>query len=128
MFNQISFVAHRVLNNPMVSRIQTMSVKASFLQCHEFGPPEKVLQIREREVKAPEDNEVLVKILVAPINPADINVIQGECSFEVARGSAGKSIMNSFFQANMASVHNCHLFLATNASPKYWSVVKRFQM
>lgn len=56
-----------------------MSVKRSFLQCDEFGPPEKVLHQRTAELNSPADNEILVRVLVAPINPADINVIQGEC-------------------------------------------------
>lgn len=76
-----------LINSPLSTRIQSMSLKATFLQCDEFGPPEKVLQIRSAELKTPADNEVLVKILVSPINPADINIIQGKnVSFSTHHG------------------------------------------
>lgn len=60
--------------------MQPMSVKSRFLQFGECGEPHKVLEIHETELDAPKDDEVLVKMLVAPINPADINVIQGKFS------------------------------------------------
>lgn len=83
MFSRISLGANRVLTHPLLTR--SMSVKTTFLQCDEFGPPEKVLRIRSTELKAPADNEVLVKVLVSPINPADINIIQGKvCPFDPA--------------------------------------------
>lgn len=79
MFSRIALRVNRMLINPPLStRIQSMSLKTTFLQCDEFGSPERVLQIRSAELKTPADNEVLVKILVSPINPADINIIQGE--------------------------------------------------
>lgn len=78
MFSRIALGANRMRTSPLLTRVQSMSVKTSFLQCEEFGPPEKVLHQRTAELKAPADNEILVKILVSPINPADINVIQGE--------------------------------------------------
>lgn len=84
MLSRISLRGSCVLGNQLLTRTQSMSVKASFLQCDEFGAPEKVLRIRSTEIKSPADSEVLVKVLVAPINPADINIIQGECLIEVA--------------------------------------------
>lgn len=84
MLSRISLRGSRVLGNQLLTRTQLMSVKASFLQCDDFGAPEKVLQIRSTEIKAPADSEILVKVLVAPINPADINIIQGECLLQVA--------------------------------------------
>lgn len=54
-----------------------MSVKSTFLQIEELGDPQKVLKKCETQLDAPKENEVLVKILVAPINPAAINIIQG---------------------------------------------------
>lgn len=84
MFGRISLGVNRVLTNPLVTRIQSMSVKTSFLLCEEFGPPEKVLHQRTIELKAPADNEILVKTLIAPINPADINTIQGERPSDMA--------------------------------------------
>lgn len=57
--------------------IRTMSVKSKFLQIDELGDPEKVLKIREAQLNSPKDNEILVKMIAAPINPAIINIIQG---------------------------------------------------
>lgn len=58
-------------------RTQSMSVNVSYLQFDEFGQPDKVVKRHETKLDAPKENEILVKILVAPINPADINIIQG---------------------------------------------------
>jgi trans-2-enoyl-CoA reductase len=45
----------------------------------EYGDPEKILHLEttELEAKALKDNEVFVKWRAAPINPADINQLQG---------------------------------------------------
>lgn len=59
------------------SQYRALSVKATFLHVEEFGDPQKVVKVHEQQLNAPNDNEVLVKMLMAPINPADINVIQG---------------------------------------------------
>lgn len=47
---------------------------ASFLTC---GAPEQVLEVKSTPVREPEEGELLVRMLAAPINPADINFIQG---------------------------------------------------
>lgn len=57
--------------------IRAMSVKSTFLQIEELGEPHKVLKKCETQLDSPKDNEVLVKILATPINPAAINIIQG---------------------------------------------------
>ncbi|XP_055627949.1 enoyl-[acyl-carrier-protein] reductase, mitochondrial [Toxorhynchites rutilus septentrionalis] len=55
-----------------------MSVIASVLRYHEFGDPAKVLQLQQETISDPTGDEVLIKTLCAPINPADINTIQGK--------------------------------------------------
>lgn len=55
-----------------------MSVLSTYLEYAEHGEPGKVVAKREAQLDSPKSNEVLVKILAAPINPADINVIQGK--------------------------------------------------
>jgi trans-2-enoyl-CoA reductase len=45
---------------------------------HEFGPPETVLSIAEEEVPAPRAGEVLIRVEASPINPADLNIIEGK--------------------------------------------------
>lgn len=44
----------------------------------EFGDPLNVLKVRETEVPCLGTQDVLVRMLAAPINPADINTIQGK--------------------------------------------------
>ncbi|XP_050298766.1 enoyl-[acyl-carrier-protein] reductase, mitochondrial isoform X2 [Anthonomus grandis grandis] len=44
----------------------------------EYGDPLKVIQLTETELPDPKPDEVLVKLLAAPVNPADINTIQGK--------------------------------------------------
>lgn len=66
---------------PKTLLIQTkaLSVKSSFLQFDDFGEPHKVVQKHDVELDSAQikENDVLVKMLIAPINPADINIIQG---------------------------------------------------
>jgi trans-2-enoyl-CoA reductase len=45
---------------------------------HEFGPPEKVLSLVEEEVPEPRAGEVLIRVEASPINPADLNIIEGK--------------------------------------------------
>lgn len=53
-----------------------MNVKAIVLR--EFGSPLDVLTLEESTLPDPGAGEVLVQMLKAPINPADINVIEGK--------------------------------------------------
>ncbi|KAH8299282.1 hypothetical protein KR044_000111 [Drosophila immigrans] len=55
-----------------------MSIVARSLKYTQHGEPQDVLQLVEDKLAAPMDQQVLVKILAAPINPADINTIQGK--------------------------------------------------
>lgn len=46
--------------------------------CHyEYGPPEKVVRLEEGTIPEVGDDEILIKTTLAPINPADINMIEG---------------------------------------------------
>ncbi|KAG8225587.1 hypothetical protein J437_LFUL002106 [Ladona fulva] len=53
------------------------SFKASKLVYAEYGDPSKVVSVEEEEMPSPKMGEVLVRMLAAPVNPADINTIQG---------------------------------------------------
>ncbi|MFZ4764587.1 MAG: MDR family NADPH-dependent oxidoreductase [Roseimicrobium sp.] len=44
---------------------------------HETGKPCDVLRLEPSEARAPRGHEVLVRMLYAPINPADLNLIEG---------------------------------------------------
>jgi len=47
--------------------------------CHAFGDPCKVVEVESRQIDDEQlgPEQVLVEMLVAPVNPADINIIQG---------------------------------------------------
>jgi len=42
-----------------------------------FGPPSEVLELQSLELPSLAENEVRLRILAAPINPADLNLIEG---------------------------------------------------
>ena len=52
------------------------SIKAIVYQAH--GKPEEVLRLEEQELPAVADDEARVRVLAAPINPADLNQIEGK--------------------------------------------------
>ncbi len=52
------------------------SIKAIVYRAH--GKPEEVLHLEEQELRPIGENEALVRLLAAPINPADLNAIQGK--------------------------------------------------
>ncbi|CAL7948641.1 unnamed protein product [Xylocopa violacea] len=52
------------------------NVKSLFYK--EYGEPINVLQFTTQPINQPENNQVSVKWLLAPVNPADINTIQGK--------------------------------------------------
>jgi trans-2-enoyl-CoA reductase len=52
------------------------SIKAIVYQAH--GKPEEVLRLEEQKLPAPAADEAVVRVLAAPINPADLNQIEGK--------------------------------------------------
>ncbi|BFG04232.1 enoyl-[acyl-carrier-protein] reductase mitochondrial [Drosophila madeirensis] len=63
---------------PVAHWCRHMSVVAKSLKYTQHGEPQDVLQLVEDTLPDPKDKQVLVRILAAPINPADINTIQGK--------------------------------------------------
>ncbi|EDW74553.2 uncharacterized protein Dwil_GK21344 [Drosophila willistoni] len=55
-----------------------MAIVAKSLKYTKHGEPQDVLELVEQKIESPQAKQVLVKILAAPINPADINTIQGK--------------------------------------------------
>ena len=63
----------RILSNLSIRRC------ASRLAYNEYGPPSEVIQLEQFDDPTPaQDANVVVKMLAAPVHPADINTIQGE--------------------------------------------------
>ena len=63
----------RILSNLYLRRY------ASRLTYKEYGPPSEVIQLEQFEDPSliPKDAKIVVKMLAAPVHPADINTIQG---------------------------------------------------
>lgn len=56
----------------------SMDDTVKLLLYKEYGEPVNVLQITKATMNKPNENQVAVKWLLAPVNPADINTIQGK--------------------------------------------------
>ncbi|MGA0846176.1 MAG: alcohol dehydrogenase catalytic domain-containing protein, partial [Luteolibacter sp.] len=57
-----------------MDQTSTLPLRLSF---HQVGQACDVLQLEEFSPRPPEPGEVLVRILAAPLNPADLNTIEG---------------------------------------------------
>lgn len=70
----------RDINPGVIRRLQVryQSARAAKLVYTEYGDPLKVVHLEEDPVPEVKPNEVLIKMLAAPVNPADINTIQGK--------------------------------------------------
>ena len=55
-----------------------MNLKVRAIVFHTHGVPEEVARWEETDAPAPAADEVRVRLLAAPINPADLNVIEGK--------------------------------------------------
>lgn len=55
-----------------------MSTSIEAIVYHAYGKPEEVLRLEEQALPAPAADEVLVRLRAAPINPADLNQIEGK--------------------------------------------------
>src|SRR5260221_1720187 len=50
----------------------------SAIVIHRHGPPAEVARVEASELPDPQPHEALVRMLAAPINPADLNLIEGK--------------------------------------------------
>ncbi|KAF5834789.1 chaperonin 10-like protein [Dunaliella salina] len=60
------------------SAMEGFHSKAKALMYDTSGEPEKVLKLQELDVGQPQEGQLLLRFLRAPINPSDINTIQGK--------------------------------------------------
>lgn len=61
------------------SALRTMASLSRMLVFDSYGEPEDVLRLEEQPLpEVVEDNQVLVEFLASPLNPSDINTIQGK--------------------------------------------------
>ncbi|AYE53545.1 zinc-dependent alcohol dehydrogenase family protein (plasmid) [Priestia megaterium NCT-2] len=59
-------------------------MKATSIKFYEFGEPQQVLQIENKQVKDPGVGEVLVRMKTRPINPSDLIPIRGAYSNRIS--------------------------------------------
>lgn len=75
---------------------RSVSVIASKLVYSEFGEPVDVVRRVEEQLPDVQADDVLVKVLAAPINPADMNTIQGRYPVKPQLPAiGGKILINS---------------------------------
>ncbi|XP_049800811.1 enoyl-[acyl-carrier-protein] reductase, mitochondrial [Schistocerca nitens] len=75
--NMTSFVAQASHDNAIVTFARNQSVLSSKLVYSEYGDPPKVVRQEKEELRNPAEHEVMIRMLASPVNPADINTIQG---------------------------------------------------
>ncbi|XP_011161140.1 enoyl-[acyl-carrier-protein] reductase, mitochondrial isoform X2 [Solenopsis invicta] len=80
--NQLtSSISRSVRSNLMSIRQMSAAVNAGYVKSlfyKEYGDPVEVLQVTTQTIERPADDQVSVKWLLSPVNPADINTIQGK--------------------------------------------------
>ncbi|MED1565562.1 zinc-dependent alcohol dehydrogenase family protein [Bacillus paramycoides] len=59
-------------------------MRGTCIQFHKFGNPKDVLQVEYKNIEPPKDNEVLVRMLVRPINPSDLIPITGAYAHRIS--------------------------------------------
>ncbi|WP_096439138.1 zinc-dependent alcohol dehydrogenase family protein [Alteribacter populi] len=57
---------------------------AKCIKLHDFGSPQDVLKVENKEVEPPKSNEILVRMLARPINPSDLIPIKGSYSQRIS--------------------------------------------
>lgn len=92
MFRGILAVKSTLLHSGHNQIQRSMSVIASKLVYSEFGEPVDVVRKIEEKLPEIQQDDVLVKVLAAPINPADINTIQGRYPVKPAFPAVGGKV------------------------------------
>jgi NADPH:quinone reductase-like Zn-dependent oxidoreductase len=59
-------------------------LKGNCIRFYEFGDPKEVLKVEQKEKQAPLKDEVLVRMLLRPINPSDLIPITGAYSHRIS--------------------------------------------
>lgn len=69
------FIKHNPLTETYQKRMNSTTAKLFYT---DYGDPMKVINKQNEEIRKLNENEVLVKMIAAAVNPADINTIQGK--------------------------------------------------
>lgn len=57
---------------------------AKCIKFYQFGSPANVLEVENKRIKPPKDNEVIVRMFARPINPSDLIPIRGAYSHRIS--------------------------------------------
>ena len=78
------------------NRLQPLSIAATY---NEYGDPKKVIKMEQIGLSPLTASDVEVKMLAAPINPADLNMIEGvyglKAKFPAVAGNEGVGIVTA---------------------------------
>ncbi|KAK9507153.1 hypothetical protein O3M35_007066 [Rhynocoris fuscipes] len=77
-FTNSAYVFNRQYTTNLTSSGSNVKeLKSKKLMIYEFGDPASVVKMEEEKLRHPGTGEVLIEMLVASMNPADMNTIQG---------------------------------------------------
>lgn len=79
MFSTVSVLKNAVTTNlkmSVASASRSITTAKSIIYS-DHGEPKDVIRVHTYEIKDPEDNEIVLKTLAFPINPSDINQLEG---------------------------------------------------
>ena len=88
---------------------------------NKFTTPEKGVSVREQDYKDPKPNELIIRTGYCPINPADLNIIEGkygklpELSAVIGNEGSGQVIAVGNECEHFKAVSYTHLTLPTKA-------------
>jgi len=88
----VRYYSRAVVPNLASKRLfATLPTQATVAKYHLNGPPLEVVKLETEPLPALKDNQVLIKMLCAPINPADINMIIGNYPIRPVTPAVGGS-------------------------------------
>lgn len=68
----------------MMERKEGVNLSSQCIRFHEFGAPSSVLKVEEKENTSLKDGEILVKMILSPINPSDLIPVRGAYSHRIS--------------------------------------------
>lgn len=96
---------------PLFAPVRLLSAKQ--LVYHEHGDPNKVVKLVESDIPdEPQSDEVLVKWRSAPINPADLNQIQGVYPVSPPLPAVGGNEGCGWVEKACTIIHSCFILTA----------------
>lgn len=77
MKSRINLILKTNNYNIFIRRYSSLPTESKVLRFYEYGEPNRVLKLETEKIPTLKDSEVLLKMIGAPIHPADLNTISG---------------------------------------------------